>query len=151
MRKGEARFGDKLSPGEVKALRYTGSGFTTPEAPIRIQKTSHTIKRQLGCAAMKLGSRSSSHSIRLARESGQLPIDPLVSYVELTENELSFLDLLSLGCTREEIAQELGMEMRQLRREMSAMFRRLGVRTQPHAVMWGFQTGNLPVEEGNST
>lgn len=139
--------GSKLSPGEKAALHYVGRGYTATEAPLRLNKTMHTIKKQLGNAAIRLESRSAGHSIRLATESDQLAIEPLISFIKLTDNEFMFLELLSLGLTRAEIAQELGMEPREFRRQMSAMFRKLGVRTQPHAVMWGFRTGNLPLEE----
>lgn len=74
---------------------------------------------------------------------GPIPPLPGPASRQLTERQLRTIHLASLGQTQKQIARALGIDENSMGRLVSGMFRKLGARSMPHAVLLACRAGLL--------
>jgi DNA-binding CsgD family transcriptional regulator len=66
---------DRISPGQLAALRLSASGYTSREIARRLDTTEAGIHVRLNTAARTLGARSRTHAVAIALRAGLLRLD----------------------------------------------------------------------------
>ncbi|MFF8829299.1 hypothetical protein [Streptomyces sp. NPDC015131] len=66
---------DRISPGQLAALRLSASGYTAREIARRLDTTETGIHLRLNAAAHTLGARSRTHAVAVALRVGLLRLD----------------------------------------------------------------------------
>ncbi|MFJ9101348.1 LuxR C-terminal-related transcriptional regulator [Streptomyces sp. NPDC102405] len=58
--------GQRLSPGQLAALRLAGAGYTSRQIAVRLETTEQAIHLRLQEAVVRLGARSRTHAVVIA-------------------------------------------------------------------------------------
>ncbi|GGU52328.1 LuxR C-terminal-related transcriptional regulator [Streptomyces lavendofoliae] len=66
---------DRISPGQLAALRLSASGYTSREIARRLKTTEAGIHVRLTAATHTLGARSRTHAVAIALCTGLLRLD----------------------------------------------------------------------------
>jgi LuxR family transcriptional regulator, maltose regulon positive regulatory protein len=135
---------DALVLGGVAALQLGELQI----AEVRIGNAAHLAELTGIHRALRLLTQSDQQDI------GRLPIQPLtvfgapvfpdhIELVDLTKREQQLLEALVTTSSRADIARQLFLSVNTVKTQCAALYRKLGVRTRPDAILKGRQLGLL--------
>jgi DNA-binding CsgD family transcriptional regulator len=132
---------------ELQALLYVARGYTMEVTGRKMRMDADAVKYRLRSVMIKLGTRSTPHSVVAAEGAGLISIPATTLSPEpcLGGKQLSILIHIGEGLSRGEIRKKLGFDEDAVKRLISALYLELEAKSRPHLIYRGIETGNIPV------
>jgi len=140
----------QLSPLKLNLLELISLGNSTAQSGYNLGRSMPYLKNLRAELPKNLGARNINHAIRLGFEMGLLtPLDDELEfnyYVHpLTPMQSKVLELTSLGNSKYDIGEILGIEPRTAKNYSYAVRYNLGAHNTPNAIRIGILSGLIPI------
>jgi DNA-binding CsgD family transcriptional regulator len=133
---------ETLTPRQLKELDLASRGYTADEVARYEFYDKRTVHRHRGHAVRSMGAKTTAEAIRLAIDSGLLPVEhSRDGFINLSPAELHILELAANGLNRPEIAHVRTASAHTVRTQMRSIYYKINVKNVNHAVRRAFELG----------